>query len=104
MSQDDGTERSGEKGSQEFTPAVAFAMGEIKGAVENLRTDLREWKDDVKGDMAADRAINVKKLDDIETRLRFLEKWFWRATGAAAAGGFGGAKVVEWLANMGKIG
>lgn len=96
--------RSGEKGSQEFTPAVAFAMGEIKGSVENLRTDLRDWKEDVKGTIASDRMAADKKMTDFENRIRFLEKWFWRATGAAAAGGFGGAKFVEWLSNVGKIG
>jgi hypothetical protein len=91
-------------GSQEFTPAVAFAMGEIKGEVNNLRRDLAGWKDDLKDTLKEDRAAVAKDILDHETRLRFLEKWFWRATGAAAAGGFGGAKLVEWLANMGKMG
>lgn len=102
----DGTDtqdRHGEKGSQEFTPQIAFALGQIDGTVKNLRTDIVEWKDDLKANMANDRAATSKRLDDMETRLRFLEKWFWRATGAAAAGGFGGAKLVEWLSTMGKI-
>lgn len=85
---------------QEFTPAVAFAMGEIKGTVENLRTDLREWKGDLTGSIAAGDAANALKIADQETRIRALEKWKWMIAGAAGAGGLAGGKFLDWLSKV----
>lgn len=87
--------RPGEKGDQSFTPQVAFAMGEIKGSVENLRTDLREWKGEVKEDITERAVVTQKALDDHDARLRKLEQWKWMIAGAAAAGGLAGSKLLD---------
>lgn len=92
--------KSNEKGDQEFTPQIAFAMGAIKGTVENLRTDLKEWKEDLRLTIASGDAASQKKTDDLESRVRALERWKWTIAGAAAAGGLAGSKL---LALLGKI-
>lgn len=97
MDSEQQTDRPNEKGSQEFTPAVAFAMGEIKGTVENLRTDLKEWKNDIRESITTgDSALNVKAAD-LEKRVRSLEQWKWTIAGAAAAGGLAGGKLMDLL-------
>lgn len=93
-------DRSSDKGDQEFTPQIAFAMGAIKGTVENLRTDLKEWKEDLRLTIAAGDAAAVKKMDDLEARVRALEKWRWLVAGAAATGGLAGGKLIEFLAKV----
>lgn len=93
-------DKAGEKGSQEFTPAIAFALGTINGTVENLRTDLKEWKDDVKDTIAADKLAAAGRITDLDTRVRALEKWKWMIAGAAAAGGAASGKILEILAKV----
>lgn len=91
----DQTSKPGEKGDQSFTPQVAFAMGEIKGSVENLRTDLRDWKDDVRKDILERSTATQATLTDHDARLRKLEQWKWMIAGAAAAGGLAGSKLLD---------
>lgn len=94
-------EKQGEKGDQTFDPFFfTFAMGEIKGTVENLRTDLREWKDTLKSDMSAGDLSNSIKIADLETRMRVLEKWKWMVAGAAAAGGLAGGKLIDFIGKI----
>lgn len=87
MSQADALEvepRPGEKGSQENSPlAIAFAMGEVKGTVENLRTDLREFKESIKGDLDhRDQRMDAALLDH-NVRIAALEKKVWQWSGIA---------------------
>lgn len=95
-----GEDRPNEKGSQEFTPQIAFALGTINGSVENLRTDLKEWKDDTKDTLTADRLSTQKQVDGLDARIRSLEQWKWTIAGAAAAGGLAGGKLLEILGKL----
>lgn len=82
--------KTGEKEGQDGSPtALAFALGEIKGTVENLRTDIKEWKTET-----------GTKTGDLETRMRALEKWKWMVAGAAAAGGLAGQQVISAIARV----
>lgn len=94
MSQEDSNKPEG----QEFTPAVAFAMGEIKGTVENLRTDLKEWKNDLRDDIAARELATSNKIAALDLRVQSLEKWKWMIAGAAAAGGATAGKIFDIIA------
>lgn len=77
--EDQAPARKGEKGNQQDF-AFAFAMGEVKGTVENLRTDLRDFKHDILSSTSED----YKALDQRITKLEHRQVWI---AGAAASGG-----------------
>jgi hypothetical protein len=76
--------RPNEKGSGENSPlAIAFAMGEVKGTVENLRTDLKQFKDDIREDLThRDQRVD-EALEKHDARISALEKKVWQWSGIA---------------------
>jgi len=100
MSTHDTDKSSNAPEGQDYSPMVAFAMGEIKGEVKNLRSDLADWKNDLRADIQAGDIANTTKIADLETRMRALEKWKWIIAGAAAAGGTAGGKIIDFLSKV----
>lgn len=76
-----------EKGDQFPTgpEAIAFALGELTGKVNNLRTDIKDWKDGAKSTAA-----------DHEDRLRIIEKWHVKITALTGAAGTILGFIVQW--------
>lgn len=76
--------RPNEKGSGENSPlAIAFAMGEVKGSVENLRKDLDGFKTDIREDLNHRDSRIEKTVEDLNTRVSALEKKIWQWSGIA---------------------
>lgn len=87
--------RPNEKGEQYPTgpEAIAFALGEVTGKVNNLRADIQEWKGELRGSIAKEGAKVETQLADHEARLDAIEKWHIKITTLMGAAG----AIVGWL-------
>lgn len=76
-------------------------MGEVKGTVENLRTDLKEFKESIKGDLDhRDQRID-ETLNKHDTRISALEKKVWQWSGIASLVGTLAGWALEYVRTHG---